>query len=238
MPLGTAADVLTRIWDDVTGRQQAPDPAWIYGLAALALLIVASRVTWPHARHLVTMAHEGSHGLAAALTGRRQRGITLHADTSGRARSHGAASGLGLIVTTAAGYTGPALLGLAAALLLAGEHAMAALWLAVVLLALLLQIRNAWGLLVVLGSGAALGSISWWASDEVQSLVAYAGAWFLLIAAPRPVFELWGRHRRGQRGSDADVLATLTPLPAMCWIAGFLLVTVGALVAGGWLLLG
>ncbi len=115
---------------------------------------------------------------------------------------------------------------------------MAVLWVAVLLLALLLtQIRNAWGLVVVLGSGLALGSISWWAGEEAQSLVAYAGTWFLLIAAPRPVLELWGRHRRGQRGSDADVLARLTPLPATLWIAGFLLLTLGALFLGArWLL--
>jgi hypothetical protein len=68
--------------------------------------------------------------------------------------------------------------------------------------------------------------------------VAYAGTWFLLLAAPRPVLELQGQRRRGRaRDSDADLLARLTPLPGLAWVGFFLLVTGGSLLVGaGWLL--
>lgn len=236
--LATIGDALQRIWDGATGTQAPPSEAAIWALAVASLLVVWSGRTWPIARHVVTAAHEGAHGLAAALTGRRQRGITLHRDTSGRARSHGPTRGPGLILTTAAGYPGPALLGLGAAALLARGHALAVLWAGVLLLVLLLlQIRNAWGLLLVLTTGGAVFALAWWAAPQTQSLAAYAITWFLLLAAPRPVLELWQRHRHGQRGSDADALARLTPLPASVWIAMFLVATIGAAGLGGRLLL-
>ncbi len=225
---------MSRIWSDITATQQAPSDAAIWLTAAAALLLVALPAAWRRTRHLVTIAHEGAHGLAALLTGRRLRGITLHTDTSGRATSAGRGRGLGIILTTFAGYPGPALVGVGAALLLGAGHALAALWAGVVLLALLLiQIRNAWGVVTVVGAGGLVFAVTWWASEPVQSLVAYAGAWFLLIAAPRPVVELQRSRRRGRAGnSDADVLARLTPLPGIFWVGAFLAVTVGALVVG------
>ncbi len=232
--LADVGDVASRIWSDVTATQAPPSDLAIWLTAAAALLMVVLPATWPHARHLVTIAHEGAHGVAALLTGRRLRGITLHTDTSGKATSVGRGRGLGLIFTTFAGYPGPALLGLGAALLLGAGHALAALWLGVGLLALLLlQIRNVWGVVTVVGAGAGVFAVTWWASEPVQSLVAYAAAWFLLIAAPRPVLELQRSRRRGRAGkSDADVLARLTPLPGIFWVGAFLAVTVGALVIG------
>lgn len=227
-------DALSQVWSDVTGTQAPPSEAAVLATAALALLLVLLPGAWRHARHLVTMAHEGAHGLVAMLTGRKAGGIKLHTDTSGVATSRGRPRGIGIVLTTAAGYPGPALLGLGAALLLAAGHALAVLWIGVVLLAvMLLQMRNAWGLLTVLAAGAAVFAVSWWAPERAQSLVAYSAAWFLLIAAPRPVLELQGRRRRGgSRGSDADALARITPFPGIFWVGVFLAITVGALVVG------
>lgn len=229
-----AADTLSRVWSDVTGTQAPPSEAAIIATAAFALALVLMPGLWRHARHLVTMAHEGAHGLVAVLTGRKPAGIKLHTDTSGVATSRGRPRGLGIVLTTAAGYPGPALLGLGAALLLAAGHALAVLWIGVaLLLVMLLQMRNVWGLLVVLLAGAGVFAVSWWADDQAQSLVAYAAAWFLLIAAPRPVFELQARRRHGgSRGSDADALAKLTPLPGIAWVGIFLAITLGALIIG------
>lgn len=229
-----AADSLTRVWSDVTGTQAAPSEAAILATAALALLLVLLPGPWGYARHFVTMAHEGAHGLVAVLTGRKPGGIKLHTDTSGVATSRGRPRGLGIVLTTAAGYPGPALLGLGAALLLAAGHALAVLWVGVALLVLmLLQMRNAWGLLTVLVAGAGVFAVSWWASGSVQSLFAYTATWFLLIAAPRPVFELQSRRRNGgSPRSDADALARLTPLPAIIWVGVFLAITLGALLLG------
>ena len=92
---------------------------------------------------------------------------------------------------------------------------------------------------MVLAAGVAVFAVSWWGSAQVQSGFAYAGTWFLLLAAPRPVLELQ-RSRRGGRSrtSDADMLARLTRLPALFWVAVFLLVTLGSLVLGArWLVI-
>lgn len=115
------------------------------------------------------------------------------------------------------------------------------LWLAVLLLALLLlQIRNFFGLWIVLLAGLGVVAVTWWGSDAAQSLAAYTGTWFLLLAAPRPVLELQQLRRAGRaRDSDADMLARITPLPGLMWVGVFLIVTLGCLVVGGrWLWVG
>ncbi len=182
----------------------------------------------------MTIAHEGAHGVAALLSGRRLAGIRLHSDTSGLTVSRGRPTGPGMVATAAAGYVGPGLVGLGGALLLAQRHALAVLWLALLLLALLLlQIRNFYGLYAVLVAGLGVLAVSWWGEEEVQTLVAYTGTWFLLLAAPRPVLELQRQRRSGRgRGSDADVLARLTRVPGVVWVGLFLLATLGCLALG------
>lgn len=232
-------DALHDIWLDVVGTQPPPDAAAVCVTGVVALVLVLAPPAWPVTRHVVTIAHEGAHGVAALLSGRRLSGIRLHSDTSGLTVSHGRSAGPGMVATAIAGYAGPALLGLGAAYLLHQRHALAVLWLAVLLLGLLLlQIRNFYGLYAVLVAGVGAFAVSWWGSDQVQSLAAYTGTWFLLLAAPRPVLELHGQRRRGRaRTTDADILAGLTPLPGIVWVGFFLLVTGGCLVLGArWLL--
>ncbi|MFC4785114.1 M50 family metallopeptidase [Nocardioides sp. MAHUQ-72] len=231
--------VLTRVWDAVVGTQPSPELPVVVATALVALCLVALPAAWRLARHVVTIAHEGSHGVAALLSGRRLAGIRLHSDTSGLTLSRGRRTGPGMVATAFAGYVGPGLLGLGAALLLRERHALAVLWLAVLLLGLLLlQIRNFYGLYAVLVAGLAVLAVSWWGSEPLQTAAAYTGTWFLLLAAPRPVLELQQQRRRGRaRDSDADLLARLTPLPGLAWVGVFLLVTGATLVIGaGWLL--
>jgi hypothetical protein len=233
-------DMVREVWGRASSFQPDPAPEVITAaFAAGALLVVAPRM-WPVTRHVVTIAHEGAHGLAALVTGRRLAGIRLHSDTSGVTVSAGPRTGPGMVVTAAAGYVGPALLGLGAAWLLGTGRAVGVLWAVLVLLALMLaQIRNWFGLVSVPVTGGAVFAVSWWLPAEAQSALAYVLAWFLLLAAPRPVLELARQRRRGRaRDSDADQLARLTGLPGIVWIAIFLAVTVGALVLGArWLLL-
>ncbi len=202
------------------------------GLAAL--VVVAVPATWRVARTVVTIAHEGAHGLVALLSGRRLSGIRVHSDTSGLTLSRGRPRGPGMVATAAAGYVGPGLIGLGAAYLLHRGHAVGVLWAALLLLALLLlQIRNLYGLWAVLVAGGALFAVSWWGSGTAQSAVAYAGTWFLLLAAPRAVVELQRERARWRaRNSDADILARVTPLPAIVWVGVFLLVTAGCVLLG------
>lgn len=227
-------ELLSQIWDRATATQAAPEPAQVVAIAVVALAGVVIPRAWSLTRHVVTVSHEGGHALVAVLTGRRLMGIRLHADTSGVTLSRGRPRGPGMVAMLAAGYLAPAVAGLGAAILLASGHSLALLWLAVGWLALmLLQIRNAYGLLVLLVCGAAAGLASWYLPGTAVSLLAYLLTWLLLLAAPKPVLELMAQRRRGQaRGSDVDQLARLTRVPAVVWELGFLLANVLGLMVG------
>jgi hypothetical protein len=211
----------------------------VLGSAVTAAVLVLSPTLWRASRHVVTIAHEGAHGLAALATGRRLSGIRLHSDTSGLTVSAGRPTGPGMVLTCAAGYLGPAMVGLGAAALLAAGYAAGLLWALLLLLALLLvQIRNWFGLWSVLVTGAVVLGVTTWLPPHAQAAFAAVATWFLLLAAPRTVLELQAaRRRRGAPDSDADQLARLTRLPALLWVGAFLALDVGALVLGaGWLL--
>jgi len=231
-------EIVGEVWRRALASQPAPHPSVVLGLAVVAAILVLAPVAWPRTRHVVTLAHEGAHGLAAVLTGRRLAGIRLHSDTSGLTISSGRARGVAMLVTLAAGYVGPALFGVGAAFLLGAGHADALLWLVLVgLVLLLVQIRNWFGFLSVLVTGTVLLAASWWLPEHGQSELAYLVTWFLLMSAPRPVVELAAHRRRrrarANRDSDADQLARLTRVPAAVWIGVFLAVTLGALLLGG-----
>ena len=232
--------VLDRLWEQVSGSQPLP-PAWVVGLTALvALVIVVNTGAWRLAGKVITIAHEGGHALVSVLSGRRLDGIRLHTDSSGVTYSRGKRSGPGLVLTAAAGYVMPSLLGAGAAWLLADQHLTAMLWLALVLLAAtFLAIRNVFGAAAVLATAAAVFVVSYYAPAAVQAGFAYLAVWFLLFGGIRPVFELArGRRRRRSwsRGSDADQLARMTGVPAGLWITLFAFVALGALVLGASLL--
>ena len=227
-------DVFREVWHRALTTQPAP-PGWVIAMTAvLAALLVWAPGAWPITRHVVTIAHEAAHGFVALLSGRKLHGIRLHSDTSGLTVSAGRTTGLGMIVTAAAGYLGPGLLGLGAAALLAHHRPVGLLWASLILLALLLiQVRNWFGLWSIMVSAAVVFGVSWWLGPQAQSAFAYSLTWFLLLAAPRPVLELQAlRRRTGARSSDADQLARLTFVPAIMWVGFFLVATVGALALG------
>ncbi|NMD58179.1 M50 family metallopeptidase [Tsukamurella conjunctivitidis] len=204
------------------------------GTAVAALVLVLWRPAWRRARHVVTIAHEGGHAVIAVACGRRLSGVRLHSDTSGLTVSRGRPSGPGMVATVAAGYPAPTVVGLIAAVLLSRGYALAALWAAVLLLALLLVwIRNFFGLYVVLLAAAVVVAVSWWAPPEAKVALAHLGTWYLLFGAPRAVVELQRLRRRGRgRESDADQLAQLTGIPGGLWVTLFALATSGGAVLG------
>jgi peptidase M50B-like protein len=233
-------DGVTSLWDELLGAQPDPPAVLVLVTALLALAVVAVRPLWRIARNAVTIAHEGGHALAALLTGRKLRGIRLEFDTSGLTLSAGRPTGPGMIVTLMAGYIAPSLVGLAGAWILGGNRITLLLWLAVVLLLLMLiNIRNAFGIVSVVITGAIVLAVSWYATPQVQAAFAYAGVWFLLIGGVRPVSELQKLRRRGRMpDSDADQLGRLTHVGALFWVGFFYLVTLGALVIGTLMLAG
>ena len=252
-------NVLIRVWDRVAGSQPLP-PAWVVGLTGLAALIVVLNTgSWRLAGKVITIAHEGGHALVSVLSGRRLDGIRLHADSSGVTYSRGKPHGPGIVLTAAAGYVMPSLLGAGAAVLLAERHLTAMLWLALVLLAAtFLAIRNVFGAVAVLATAGAVFVVSYYAPPQVQAGFAYLAVWFLLFGALRPVLELaraqgrsqgrsqrrylrrsrrGGRTRSSAQASDADQLARMTGVPAGLWVALFALVTLAALAVGASLLI-
>jgi peptidase M50B-like protein len=200
----------------------------------VALVTVVEDRVWRRARHVVTIAHEGGHALAALVTGRRLAGVRLHSDTSGVTISAGRPTGPGVVLTVAAGYVTPSLLGLGAAALLASGRVSLLLQLFVALLiAILVVIRNGFGAVSVLVTMAIVLAVSWFASPTVQGGFAAYVSWFLLVGGVRPVIEVQRHRRRGQGlDSDPEQLARLTRLPALFWVAVFGLVTVGCLAIG------
>ncbi|MFF8551775.1 M50 family metallopeptidase [Streptomyces sp. NPDC015501] len=227
------------LWDRVTGTQAAPEQWLVVVTAVLALTAVVPDPLWRLARNTITIAHEGGHGLVALLTGRQLSGIRLHSDTSGLTVSRGKPTGIGMILTAAAGYTAPSLLGLGGAWLLTNGRITLLLWVATALLAVMLvMIRNVYGALTVILTGATFLLVSWLASSDVQAAFAYAVVWFLLLGGVRPPFELQSKRRHGGApDSDADQLARLTNAPAVLWLFLFHAVSLCSLIGGGrWLL--
>ncbi|MER8012821.1 M50 family metallopeptidase [Streptomyces griseoluteus] len=230
---------LPDLWGRLSGTQPGPDLWVVLATLAAALAVVAPHPVWRVARNAITIAHEGGHGLIALVTGRKLTGIRLHSDTSGLTVSRGKPYGLGMILTAAAGYTAPSLLGLGGAALLAAGRITLLLWVATaLLLAMLVMIRNAYGALTVVLTGGAFLLVSWLAGPQTQAAFAYAVVWFLLLGGVRPPFELQAKRRRGGAGdSDADQLSRLTHVPTGLWLFLFHAVSLCSLIGGGqWLL--
>lgn len=210
----------------------------------LAVLVAAGSAFVPQAwgvtRHVATLVHEAGHAVVAVATGRRLNGIRLHGDTSGLTISTGRRTGPGMIATAAAGYPAPSAVGLATvALVEHGRQTWALAVALVVLVAMVLFIRNWFGLLVVLIAGAVVALVTYRVDGSGQDLALLIFAWFLLFAGPRTSLDLWGhRKRTAARTSDADLLARLTHLPAPIWNTVFVAVSVVAIAAAarmaGW----
>lgn len=229
--------------DDLWARVSAVQPP-LHPVATVLLLLLALAVTWSPAghhlvRHLVTVVHEAAHALVAVVVGRELAGITLHRDTSGVTVSRGRPRGPGMVATLLAGYPAPALLGLAGAVVLGAGYAAAWLWgLVLLCLGVLVFIRNAYGLLVVVGVGVVVAALSWWAPGWLLTAAAHVTVWGLLLAAPRAVLSLQrGRQRGRGRTSDADQLADLTGIPGILWVLLFALVCAACLGGALWLTL-
>jgi Peptidase M50B-like len=233
------AQRVSTAWHHAFAVQPVP-PEWlILGSGVLALIVVLSSRLWPAARIVMTIVHEGGHALVALASGRRLAGVRLYRDTGGVTFSSGRPDGVGVVLTAAAGYPAPALLGLGAAALLVTGHLTGMLLLSLVLLvALAVAIRNAYGMLAVLVTAVVVAVVCLFASAVVQAAFGYVMTWFLLLGSVRPVIELQRDRRRGRGDrSDADQLGRLTPLPGGAWVLLFGLFAVAALaVSARWLI--
>lgn len=222
----------------LAGSGHQPSLMLVLATALVALVAVISPRLWPVTRTVVTLAHEGGHALVALLAGRRVNGVRVMRSTAGVTVTEGHAAGPGVVLTTAAGYLAPPLLGLGAAALLATGHLAGMLLLSLILLAALaVAMRNAFGIAAAVVTGAAIAVVLWRGSALAESVLGYLLTWFLLFGGVRPVFELQrARRRRRDRHTDADQLAQLTGVPAGLWAALFGLAAVAAVaVSAFWL---
>lgn len=227
------SSALAQIWNTLTQVHPTPELVTIIATALAAVAVIAVSTAWRWARNVITIVHEGGHAFVAVLTGRRLHGVRLHADTSGLTYTAGDRRGFSAFATLFAGYIAPAALGLLSAWLISMGYVVLLLWLNLVLLAALaLFIRNAYGMAATAVTGVVIFAVAWWANGDMQSIVVYAGTWFLLIGAVRPVWETWVHRRRGQRQSDPDQLAHITGVPAIVWLIVFAMLNVSALVLG------
>ncbi len=238
---GVLGDLLHRAagaWQHAFSAQPRP-PQWlVLGSGALALAVVVSAWTWPRARTVVTIVHEGGHAIVALVTGQRRIRVRLYRDAAGETLSTGAGNGIGVALTAAAGYPAPSLVGLGAAVLLTIGHLTGMLLLGLALLiALAIAVRNLYGMLAVLVTAGAVAAVCLYATAEVQAGFGYTMTWFLLFGAVRPVAELHrDRRRRRNWRTDADQLARLTHLPGGAWVVIFGVFALAALaVSARWL---
>lgn len=208
----------------------------------VALLVIAFDTTWRIARNVVTIAHEGGHALVAIATGRTMTRIRLHSDTSGVTLSKGRPTGPGMAFTAFAGYPTPPLLGLGAAALVAGGAVPTMLGLAImVLLGTLVLIRNLFGVVSVVLTGAVVALVIAYGSVTWQYAFACFVTWFLIVGGLRTVVEMAQKRsrlqRRGAPTSDPDQVEHLTGIPAGAVVAMFALIGVISLILAANLLL-
>ena len=224
-----------------TGHRDHARPARgvLLGTAAVAAVLVLSPTLWRPTRHVVTIAHEGAHGLVALAAGRRLSGDPAALGRVGLTVSAGRPTG--------SAWSSPAPRATPARRCSASARPRCSppgtrsglLW------ALLDCSRCSW-----CRSATGTGCGRCWSPAPSsspprgglpppgQAAFAALATWFLLLAAPRTVLELQtSRRRRRAPDSDADQLAGLTPFPALFWVGVFLLVDVGALLLGAYWLL-
>ncbi|GAA2754584.1 M50 family metallopeptidase [Amnibacterium kyonggiense] len=223
-----------QLWARVIAVSPAPGALDVVAVVAIvgALLLLPS---WPRLRHAITIVHEAGHGFAATLTRRRLAGIRLHSDSSGLTVSVGRPRGPGMALTLLAGYPAPSAAGVLVAWAVAAGHAAVALWGALVLLLLVLvQIRNWFGLWTVLVAGALVGAVTWFADPAWQMRAALAVAALLVLGGLRAAVELPASRRR-DGASDADQLARVTRVPVGFWLLVFVLAGLVGVAVAGWL---
>ncbi len=223
-------------WEQLISVQGKPEPWMLFVAWGISIGLVFSPL-WKVTRNAVTVVHEGGHALTAILWGRRISGIKLHSDTSGVTISSGKPWGLGVIFTTAAGYTAPAFLGLGMQFLASEGRALLGITiLGLMLVGIFLSIRNIWGWLVVTPLLVAF-YFAFQFAPELQIFLLLFIATFLTVASLKPIIELQMHRRAGEgEGSDADQLAKLTfVIPGLVWVAYFFVISLAANGLAIWL---
>ena len=225
-------------WDRVAAgfaRSEVPTVTVTELLAVVLVAVVLSvpGATWRYFGLFATVTHELGHAFAALTSGQRLGGIQLRLNHSGTTTSYTR----GRFAAVWSGFWGYPVPGMTGAALVWsgftgwGPAAMSAGLL--VLLASLIFIRNAAGVLILLVAVAGTGALIIGVPAVFTGHVAIILGLALLVASVRDLAKLTNVHlrRRDQlRTSDAYILYRATAVPSAVWIALFSLV-----VAASWL---
>lgn len=242
MDAGSVGAVIAQWWSKVLegfSRGTPLEVSWpvLLLIAAAAAALTIPRPVWRWFGLFVTFVHELGHAFAALMTGQVVKGIQLRFDHSGQMRSMGR-SRFAAAWTGFWGYPVPAVTG--AALVWAAFSGWAGFALsagALVLLAALLFIRNAQGLLIACGCAAVSVLLVWFASPFAVACITLAVGIALLAGAVRDwlnVLSVHTRRRRSLQSSDAYILYQRTGVPSALWLAAFALVIAASIAAALW----
>lgn len=198
----------------------AASRGWVLTGVLLGTVLVATPA-WGLVRPLVTVVHELGHAVVGMLCGRRFTGFVVSADMSGHTVTRGCPRGVGIVLTTAAGYPAPALVG---ALMVWGGSQWSRLVVLVAGVAFLVAlVRSRSVLTVVVLTVLTLGAAAlWWVDDAgLRPCLVVALGVVLLVGAWRQWLTV---VRSADPGQDPAALARLSGIPAPVWNTLFLVV--------------
>ena len=219
----------------------SPAFAALIGVVVLALLL--AEVTGRALAQVVTLVHELGHAVVGLLVGGRVQRVSISLDASGETLTlmGGRFPRVRLTMFTLAGYPAPAVVGLGAAFAVSTEDHRLFLLLAAVLVAaaLVLWVRNLWGIVVFAVTAVVLWLAATEAGDVVTRSAAIALAWLFALGGLRSAWQLTrGARTSGRVLDDAERVAQLTRvLPRGVVSAGFVAAAAACLLGVGVLLL-
>lgn len=218
----------------------SPLYAGAIGVAVLAAFTVAP--TRRAIESLVTLAHELGHASTALVLGGKVSRVSVRLDASGETLTlvGGRAANLRLSLFALAGYPAPGVVGLLAAWAASTEDHRLFLFLAAILIAiaLVLWVRNPWGLVVCGATVVGLWLAATEGPDTITRTVTIAAAWAFCLGGVRAAWASFQGRSRPRTGlDDALRVAQLSRvLPRGLISAGFVVFSV-ACTAGSALLL-
>jgi hypothetical protein len=215
-----AAQVWQRLLDSLKVAPPDLDDRLIWVIVAAGVVVLSP--LWKWVRPTVTVIHELGHALVGVVCGRRFRGFVISPDMSGHAITKGPARGPGMVLTLAAGYPMPGLVG--AVLIWAAVSGRADLVLLVAIVALCIGLVMSRSLYTA-GTMVAMLTIAvvlWWRAAATWNAAVVCGLGVVvLLGAWRHLVAVAGSRAPRQ---DPGALARLTGIPAAIWTLMFALI--------------
>jgi len=218
--------------DTVPVVAPAEPPSYAMAFTGLGIALVLVLGLWEIAGHTATLAHEGAHVVGSIIFGHGVSGVSIDYEDGKHVGGTMPATSFFSVLAAVVGYWGPSLFGLLGAALLVHGSVTGVLWVFLLLLVgLLLFVRNLFGGLIVVATGAVFYLTLTYGSAQAQTVVACSWVWLLLISGVVFAFEHF-RH-----GTDYGILSRQTLVPGFVWATFSVVVALGALWYGGsWLL--